>query len=67
HPTAPPPTVVAEAVHRALTATRPQSRYTAPTQAIGFLMLRNLLPSGIVDRVFERVTGLDAWKGKGGA
>lgn len=62
HPTAPPPTVVAEAVHKALTAERPQARYTAPTQALGLLMLRNFLPSAIVDRIFERVTGLNSFK-----
>ena len=62
HPTAPPPIVVAEAVHKALTAERPQARYTAPTQAIGLLMLRNFLPAAIVDRIFERVNGLDAYR-----
>ncbi|MEO1242172.1 MAG: SDR family oxidoreductase [Pseudomonadota bacterium] len=62
HPTAPPPTVVAEAVHKALTAERPQARYTAPTQTLGLLMLRNFLPSAIVDRIFERVTGLNSFK-----
>lgn len=62
HPTAPPPTVVAEAVHKALTAERPQSRYSAPVQTLGLLMLRNFLPSAIIDRIFERITGLNTYK-----
>jgi len=62
HPTAPGPHVVAEAVHQALTAHKPHSRYTAPEKMIGMLMLRNLAPSALVDRIFERVTGLNAYK-----
>ena len=62
HPTAPPPSVVAEAVHKALTAERPQTRYAVPNQALGFLALRNFLPAGIVDKIFERVNGLDAFR-----
>ena len=60
HPTAPPPSIVAEAVHDALTAERPNSRYTAPKKMLGFLGLRNLAPSALTDRVFEKVTGLDS-------
>lgn len=59
HPNAPPPTIVAEAVVHALTVDRPNSRYTVPAKMLGFLALRNLMPSSIVDRVFERVTGLN--------
>lgn len=62
HPSAPPPTVVAEAVEKALTADRPHSRYTAPPSMMPALALRNLAPSAIVDRVFERVNGLDGVK-----
>ena len=58
HPNAPSPVVVAEAVHHALTAERPHSRYTAPRSMTGALMLRNLLPSAITDRILERVNGL---------
>lgn len=58
HPNAAGPIVVAEAVHHALTAKRPHSRYTAPAKFLGFLAMRNLLPSAIVDRVLERVIGL---------
>lgn len=65
HPNAPAPTVVAEAVHHALTAERPNTRYTAPKKMIGTLMLRNLMPSAVTDRIFKRVTGLNAYKSKG--
>ncbi len=60
HPTAPGPSVVAEAVHAALTAEHPHSRYTAPMNNVGALMLRNLLPSAVTDRILSRVVGLAA-------
>ncbi|MEO0879021.1 MAG: SDR family oxidoreductase [Pseudomonadota bacterium] len=59
HPNAKPPEVVAEKICHALTAERPHSRYTAPASYLGFLAMRNLLPSSLVDRVFERVIGLN--------
>lgn len=59
HPNAKPPHVVAEKIHHALTAERPHSRYTAPSEYIGSLMLRNLLPSAITDRLIERIVGLN--------
>lgn len=59
HPTGAAPHEVALAVEHALTALRPHSRYTAPPRYIASLMLRNLAPSAVTDRVFERVTGLD--------
>ncbi len=62
HPNAPGPLVVAEAVHHALTADHPNSRYTAPKKMLAYLALRNLAPSAITDRVFKKVTGLDAYK-----
>ena len=62
HPNAPGPMVVAEAVHHALTADLPNSRYTAPKKMLGFLGLRNTMPSAVVDRIFERVTGLNKYK-----
>jgi NAD(P)-dependent dehydrogenase (short-subunit alcohol dehydrogenase family) len=62
HPNAAGPIVVAEAVHHALTAQRPHSRYTVPTKMLGFLALRNLAPSAVTDRIFARVTGLDKFK-----
>jgi NAD(P)-dependent dehydrogenase (short-subunit alcohol dehydrogenase family) len=62
HPNAPSPVVVAEAVHHALTAERPHSRYTAPAKMLGALTARNLLPSAISDRVLERVNGLDKFR-----
>ncbi|WDI30956.1 SDR family oxidoreductase [Hyphococcus flavus] len=62
HPSAPPPIVVAEAVHEALTAERPQSRYTAPKSMTYAIALRNFLPSGATDRILERINGLDSFK-----
>ena len=59
HPNAPGPMIVAEKVHHALTAERPHSRYTVPANYIVYLMLRNLLPSALVDRIFEKTNGLD--------
>lgn len=59
HPSAPPPGVVAEAVHEALTAARPRARYVAPRKMLGALALRNFAPTFLTDRIFERVTGLD--------
>lgn len=64
HPAAPGPMIVAEKVHHALTTEKPHSRYTVPSSYIGYLMLRNLMPSALVDRVFERTTGLDKLKDK---
>lgn len=57
HPAAPSPVVVAEAVHHALTAEHPHSRYTAPFKMTYALALRNLLPSALTDRILERVNG----------
>ncbi len=62
HPDAPPPTIVAEVVHHALTAERPHSRYTVPIKLLGFLALRNTMPSSVTDRIFAWVTGLDKLK-----
>ena len=62
HPNAKPPIIVAEKIHHALTADRPHSRYTVPARYIPMLMLRNLGPSAIVDRFFERTIGLDKLK-----
>lgn len=58
HPAGPPPSVVAEKVAHAMTSDRPHSRYTAPERYIALLMVRNLLPSALVDRVFDSVVGL---------
>ena len=57
HPNAKPPAIVAEKIHHALTAAHPHSRYTAPSTYLFSLMLRNLAPSALTDRVFERVIG----------
>jgi len=62
HPTAPGPNVVADAVHAALIADRPHSRYTAPAKMQGALALRNLLPSAMTDRILARVTGLNKFR-----
>lgn len=65
HPTAPSPAVVADAVHAALTAERPHARYTAPEGLVLTLMLRSVLPTALVDRILERVNGLDKYRRKG--
>ena len=62
HPGAPSPVVVAEAVHDALTAEKPHSRYTAPFKMTYALALRNLLPSALTDRILERVNGTDKFR-----
>ncbi len=62
HPNGEGPIVVAEAIHHALTADRPNSRYTVPKKMLGFLMLRNLAPSVLTDWIFMRVTGLNQYK-----
>lgn len=62
HPNAPSPVVVAEAVHHALTAERPKTRYTAPPKMAYALALRNFLPSAVTDRILERVNGLDRFR-----
>ena len=59
HPKGAAPMEVAEAIAHALTARRPHSRYTVPARYIGPVMLRNLLPSAIVDRAFARTTGVN--------
>lgn len=59
HPTAPGPSCVAAAVFEALTADRPHSRYAAPASNLATLALRNLAPTALFDRLFERVSGLD--------
>ena len=59
HPTGASPHEVAEKVHHALSADRPHSRYTVPAKYIPSLMMRNLAPSAIADRIFAQVTGLN--------
>jgi len=58
HPNAVAPSAVAQVVHHALTATKSHSRYTVPNKYLGFLAMRNLMPSAVVDRVFAKVTGV---------
>ncbi|NWG72322.1 MAG: SDR family oxidoreductase [Parvularculaceae bacterium] len=62
HPNGAPPSAVADAIAQALTAARPHSRYTVPASVIPPVMLRNLLPSAIVDRAFAATTGIDRRK-----
>lgn len=59
HPNAKPPELVAEKAYHALTAGRPHSRYTVPANNIPTIIMRNLLPSAIVDRLIARITGLN--------
>ena len=62
HLAAPGPNVVAEAVHDALTADHPKSRYTAPPTMTYAIALRNFLPSALIDRIFERMNGMDRFR-----
>jgi len=57
HKAAPDPVVVAQAVERALTDATPRTRYACPPQAQRFLLLRNVLPARMVDRIIARTTG----------
>lgn len=59
HPAAPGPNIVADAVHHALTADRPHSRYVVPAKNIPSVMIRNLAPSAIADRLLKKIMGLD--------
>ena len=54
HAASPGPQVVAEVVHRALTADSPRDRYAAPARARRLLALRNALPTAVVDGLVER-------------
>ncbi len=58
HPTAAPPSVVAEAVEHALTGRRPHARYTVPRSFLILVALRNFLPTRLFDRILERTIGL---------
>ena len=58
HPSAPPPTVVADAVLKALTAENPDARYPVPGQSRMNLALRNALPTSATDAILRRVMGL---------
>lgn len=60
HPSGAAPSEVAEKVLHAMTAGRPHSRYTVPSRYIVPVMLRNLMPSAVVDRALARVTGTGA-------
>lgn len=59
HPNAPPPTTVAELAHQALTAERPKAYYVTPSAMKRLLALRNLLPTAVIDRMLDRVIGLE--------
>ncbi|MBI1392901.1 MAG: SDR family NAD(P)-dependent oxidoreductase [Alphaproteobacteria bacterium] len=58
HPKGASPMDVAETVVAAMTADRPHSRYVVPAAYLPALMMRNLLPSAIVDRLFARINGV---------
>ena len=58
HPSAPPPTVVADAVLKALTAENPDARYPVPERSRMNLALRNALPTSATDAILRRVMGL---------
>ena len=57
HAAAPGPEVVAEAVLRALTDADPKARYAAPAAARRNLLMRQVLPTRMVDGMVGRITG----------
>lgn len=58
HPSGAAPMDVAETIVKAMSAERPNSRYTVPANNIPSLMLRNTMPSALVDRLFARIIGV---------
>ncbi len=53
-----PPSVVADAVAKAVTARRPRSRYVVGFAARPLITLRRLLPDRAFDAVIKRATGV---------
>lgn len=53
-----PPAKVADAIHGALTAGRPRTRYLVGSDARGQALLARLLPDRAVDRIVARAMGL---------
>jgi NAD(P)-dependent dehydrogenase (short-subunit alcohol dehydrogenase family) len=53
-----PPAKVAGAVHHALTARRPRTRYLVGADARGQALLSGLLPDRVMDRIVARAMGL---------
>lgn len=57
------PQVVARAVHHALTATRPRTRYRVGKHATLLAALATLLPDGLLDVIRFRITGMPSGLG----
>lgn len=55
-----PPTVIADAIAKAVTARRPRTRYTAGFGAKPLITLRRVLPDRAFDAVISRLTGTAA-------
>jgi NAD(P)-dependent dehydrogenase (short-subunit alcohol dehydrogenase family) len=53
-----PPAKVADAIHHALTARRPRTRYLVGADARGQALLARLLPDRVMDRVVARAMGI---------
>ena len=53
-----PPSVVADAVAKAVTARRPRTRYVVGFAARPLITLRRLLPDRAFDAVIKRATGV---------
>lgn len=53
-----PPAKVADAIHHALTARRPRTRYLVGADARGQALLARLLPDRVMDRIVARAMGL---------
>ncbi|MFG1627516.1 oxidoreductase [Kribbella sp. NPDC049227] len=52
-----PPTVIADAIAKAVTARRPRTRYTAGFGAKPLITLRRVLPDRVFDALISRLTG----------
>jgi len=55
-----PPSVIADVIGKAVTASRPRTRYVAGFGARPLLMLRRVLPDRTFDTLIRRVTGVPA-------
>jgi NAD(P)-dependent dehydrogenase (short-subunit alcohol dehydrogenase family) len=53
-----PPAKVADAIHRALSARRPRTRYLVGADARGQALLARVLPDRVTDRIVARAMGL---------
>lgn len=58
HPAAPDPVIVAKAIERAATISRPKPYYLMPSSTVAYVWLQKLLPTAWTDRILARAIGL---------